>query len=74
MMTGASGAENDVKIEPVAGIALARKPSPLFAERIEIDQEKEKHAEHAELDADGAAGAEAMSCLGENGRSAELSV
>ena len=44
-----------MKIKPVARIALARQPSPLFAEGIEIDQEKEEHAEHTELHANGAA-------------------
>ncbi len=57
MMKRRSGAEDNVKIKPVARIALAREPTPLFAERVEIDQEKEEDAEHAELHANGAAGA-----------------
>ena len=52
---GSSRSEHHVKIEPVAGITLACEPAPLLAEGIEIDEEKEKDAEHAELDADGAA-------------------
>jgi hypothetical protein len=42
----------------VTGISLAREPTPFFAEGIEIDEEKEKNAKHAELHANGAAGTE----------------
>src|SRR5258708_9086123 len=52
------GAQDDVKIKPVAGIPLPGQPSPLFAERVEIDEEEKKHTEHAQLHSDGAAGAQ----------------
>src|SRR6266513_1889201 len=50
------GAENNVKIEPVAGVALLTEPSPVFPQRIEIDEKEQKYAEHAELDANRSAG------------------
>src|ERR1035438_7575065 len=34
------GAQNDVEIEPVPGIALPAKPSPAFAQRIEKNYKK----------------------------------
>ena len=37
---GGQSAEYDMKIEPVARIALAREPTPFFPEGIEIDEEE----------------------------------
>src|SRR5437762_3807190 len=50
------GPENNVKIEPVAGVALLTEPSPVLPQGIEIDEKEQKHAEHAELDANRSTG------------------
>src|ERR1700675_405754 len=50
-------AEHNVKIEPVAGISLPAQPSPALPQRVQIDEEEEQHAEHAELDPNCSAGA-----------------
>ena len=55
---GSGGAEYDVEIQPVAGIPLPSEPAPFFAERIEVNQKEHQHAQHAEPDADGPAGAQ----------------
>src|SRR5207244_11785217 len=43
---------------PMAGVAHAAEPSPFLSKRIQIDEKKHQHAEHAELDANRAAGPE----------------
>jgi len=49
------GAQDDVEIQPVPGISLPAQPDPFFAQRVEINQEKQEHTEHAQVDANPAA-------------------
>src|SRR6516225_4265053 len=55
---GGSGAQHDVEIQPVAGIALPAEPAPFFAKRIKINEKEHQHTQHAEADPDGPAGAQ----------------
>src|SRR5437763_8995718 len=62
---GGGGAEHDMEIQPVAGIPLSAEPAPLFAKRIEVDQEEHQDTQHAEPDANGPAGAQEIMLGGE---------
>src|SRR6266436_886018 len=42
-------AHNDMEIEPVPGIALPAEPAPFLAQWVEINQEKQEHAKHAQV-------------------------
>src|SRR5882672_2613710 len=42
-------AHNDMEIEPVPGITLPAEPAPFLAQWVEINQEKQEHAEHAQV-------------------------
>src|SRR6266478_1884048 len=48
-------AHNDMEIQPVPGISLPAEPAPFLAQRVEINQEKEEHPQHAQVYANGAA-------------------
>src|SRR5260370_35752553 len=38
-----------METEPVPGIALPSEPAPFLAQWVEINQEKQEHAEHAQV-------------------------
>src|ERR1700674_319409 len=50
--------EQNVKIKPVARVALPAKPTPALAQGVEKDHQEHTNAEHPELDADASAGLE----------------
>src|ERR1700687_5556506 len=50
--------EQNVKIKPVARVALPAKPGPALAQGVEKDHQEHNNAEHPKLDADASAGLE----------------
>ena len=45
-------AQQDVKVEPVPGAALPAQPCPTQTNRVEVDEQEQKKAEHPEVQAD----------------------